>query len=487
MLLTKKLFLTIVIASFLVRIIRFDYPLSFGFAWGDGTRDFFVASHILKYGELSLLGPFNLLSEMGVKNSPVYFYLLSLILILFNNILTLSLVNILLQVGVVILIYLISKKLFDQKTALLSMILFSFNFEILHLADFIWQPNLMMPLALAGWYLWLSGFLTRSMVIFSLAFAIHNSAFPWVLTFLALSIKNKRTILVLIISLLIFFMPVLIYFKLKGFNFNFGVSNLYILSLKEYLLNLQTNTLTILTALNMSSPIILLITTILTARFFKKIKDLKLKKNIILLLVLSVLPIVFASLFSKIRLHYLLLSIPSIIVLISKLITSQKSKIALIVITIIYLYFLSSGLKFLENSDTPLGSQKMIDSVSRIIKDELTDIQKTKNFKDFKFFQIRSYAMNDKIFYYPTLDTILLVPLENTLNQRLAKISDDSFYNHNQIGKSDYILVVCHQFSTTIKFSDCLDFFLKESPRYVILKHLYLGDALSIYIAKAHE
>src|SRR3990167_4879771 len=89
--------LIILVTAVLVRIPRLDFPLSYIFAWGDGARDFFIANHILSFREFPLLGPFNLLYDSGIYNTPLYYYILSFFLIPFNNVLTLGVVNIFLS------------------------------------------------------------------------------------------------------------------------------------------------------------------------------------------------------------------------------------------------------------------------------------------------------------------------------------------------------------------------------------------------------
>src|SRR3989338_10926533 len=112
------IFLFILLLAFILRLQRFDFPLSYVFAWGDGTRDYLVADHIIRYQELPLLGPYNLLYEQGMRNSPLYFYFLALLLMPFNHILTLTAVNIVLQMGVIVLVYFITKRIFDESSAL---------------------------------------------------------------------------------------------------------------------------------------------------------------------------------------------------------------------------------------------------------------------------------------------------------------------------------------------------------------------------------
>lgn len=465
----NRILIIILFLSFLVRIPRLDYPLSFGFAWGDGTRDFLVANHIVKYREFPLVGPTNLLSDSGIKNSPVYFYLLALMLIPFNNILMLSLINILLQILVITLVYKVAKNLFDTKTALISALFYSFNWEVLHQSDFIWQPNLMLPFMLLSTLFLTLGKLKRSGFFLALAFAIHNSSFSWIGPILILSFGHYLGVFaVFLLSTLLFYLPVL------KFN-TYG----------EYFSNLLSNGQQILTALDLNNSIGVALLGILIALYFLKIKESKFKLTF-LLLILAILPIIFASFFNKIRIHYLILSIPPAVIFIARLIAMQKDQALLRVLTLIFFIIISSNFKFLTSIAYPLQNQIMINNISKVLKNELENIQKNNGYQDFSFFQIRSYALDRSVFDYPVLDTILIIPLENRLNQKLAKVSDDSFFNHVQKGKMDYILVACHQFSGEFNNEDCLKEFSTQYPQHAILKNLYTGFPISVYLAK-HE
>src|SRR3989344_136565 len=152
------LFPIILLVSLLVRLYNLDFPLSYIFAWGDGTRDYFVANHIVLFHEYPLLGPFNLLYEAGIYNTPLYYYFLAFFLNIYNSVFTLGVVNVIFQIATIILIYLIARKLFDKKVAVLSAVIFSFSPEILAQSDYIWQPHLSQTFA------YLSLFLDRKSV-----------------------------------------------------------------------------------------------------------------------------------------------------------------------------------------------------------------------------------------------------------------------------------------------------------------------------------
>lgn len=479
-----------------------DYPLSFGFIWGDGTRDYLIANHILKYQEFPSLGPFNLLFNSGIYGSPLYFYILALMLFFFNSPLTLSVINILLQLAVIVLIYLITKNLFGETTALVACILFSFNLEVLHHSDFIWQPYLMQPVSYLALFFLSNNLIQKadfklflSLFLLALAIALHNSAFPWLPVFLLggmLILKRNHkpskyylcVILTLVISTIIFYLPVALY-TLRHFNqISLGSNDIVVQSIWEYYSNLLSNSRELLSSFGLQfqeAPLFILV--LMTIWYFFKIKDnTNQKKLTFLILILILLPIIFASFFNKLRLHYLILSMGTLCIFTAKIISSF-SRIKVIISILLFLFFFkvfSSDFILLKDSKKPFVNYKSVETITDNIKDELILTQKKDGFSDFSFFQVRSFAKAREVFYYPVLDTILLVPLENKLNQKLAKVSDNSPYNHVQIGGNQYLLVTCYQVR-------CLETFKKQHPQYAILKKLYGSYLISIYLAKIHK
>lgn len=488
---SKILFLGLIIISLFIRLSRLDFPLTGTFLWGDGTRDYLIADHIVRYFEFPRLGPYNLLFDNGIYSSPIYFYLLALILFFYNHILTLGIVNILLQLTVIILIYLVTKKLFGQTTALIASVLFSFNQEVLNHSDYIWQPYLMEPIAYLALLFLVQAIVLKtnlklflSIFLLSLSISIHHSAFPYLPIFLLISLfllkRNHKslmyyvaTIIILALSMIFFYFPAIL-FKLEHPSSAVTKnSEIYIGSLVEYYSNLINNTNEFVAAFGMnfqSVPLfILIILSFAILIYFFKIKDSKTQKKFaILMLILIISPILFASLFNKIRLHYLILSMGPMAIFTAKIISSFSRYNIVISILLFLLFFktFSSDFAFLKYHKKPLENNKLIEKITDAIKDQLSD---------YSSFQVKSFtrANSNEVFHYPILDTILLVPLEKALNQKLTLISDTSPYNHVQIGGNKYIILACYQ--------------IVCPTNYAILKTIYYNIYLSIHLAKPYD
>lgn len=482
----RRLFFIILLISFLVRIDKVDLPLSFGFAWGDGTRDYLVANHILKYHEFPSIGPYNLLFDSGIYNSPLYFYLLAVLLVPFNHILTLSIVNILLQLMSIALIYLIAKNMFGERVGAVAAIFFSFNPQVLHQSDFIWQPNLMQPLALLALYFLIQKHLV-SFFLLAFAAAVHHSAFSWIPFFLLLPGRKYYVWG----SLILFFMFVVVYlpsFSKTGFSvINLGAGQMIVGSFAEYFANFISNMREFFGAFGTYQTLMLSLSVVSSLIYFLKFKDQPNSKKLTLfVLILFLAPIVGASFFNKVRLHYLILSFGAFSVLAAKVFISLSLRRCIffrVFFFALLILLFTANFAFIKQIKKPLSNQMMMDHIVSQTHKELTQIQKEEGFADFSFFQIHSIALTDTPFYYPILDTILLVPLEEKLNQSLSRVSDNA-YNHFQIGGNKYLLLSCYKFKTKITSTECLQEFTTQFPKHQILKSIYKGDSIFVYLTR---
>lgn len=483
--------LILISISLILRVQRFDYPISYTFAWGDGTRDYLLASHIISHKEFPLVGPYNLLYESGIRNSAIYFYLLAFPLLLFNNVLTLSAINIILQLFLIVLIYLISRKVFDEKVALVSIAFFSFNPEVIKQSDFIWQPYLMYPIAYFALLVFIMGYFRKnyklflvSFVLISIAIAIHNSAFPWLPLFLIISfyfLKKERKSLIfylmmistILLSLTLLYLPhSLNFLKSPPPNISSFLSN-------SFLTNLNLNIKQFMDAFYINSQVFLLIFALISFNIIRNRRDFKI---FIITLLFFLFPIIFASIFNKIRLHYLILSFGAFTIMVAASLRSL-AKLPKVVLIFFLIITFSGNFSFIKDFKKPLQNQQLIDDVTNVILTELRDIKRKDGFLEMDFFQIKSYGSStENPFEYPVLDTILLVPLEKKLNRKLVEVSDQSPYNHIQINRKNYLLVTC--FKSSYNYSNCDDQFKRSYPYYHIMKTIYQGDLLIVYLAK---
>lgn len=489
--------ITLLLISLGVRIYQFEYPGILSSKWGDGSRDYLVAHSIRTFGERPLIGPFNLLFESGLRNSPLYYYILAVFLTPYDNFLSLGYINIILQILAIALIYLITRTVFDSRSAIVALVLFSFSPVIIRQTEYIWQPNLMQPVALLGIYLLvLSHFkksyrlLICSLFVFVMAGTLHNSVYSWfiqifLLSFLILKLQKKAPIhylgvvLIPILSVVVFYIPVLVYFLQKGFVLN-NNSSIYLQSVNNYLDNLVYNLSQTLGVFSINNLWILLLTflTLIYLRFGSVDKKL----FFVFGFLFFIAPILVSSFFNKNQLHYLTISFPILAVLIAVVVSFileiQKGflgKTIFLVIVLLLLKIFSQNLSFLKLPENLNKDFNSISSASSSIDKRVSNNPHS--------FQIISFAGDDIIFRYPTLDTILLVPLEKELNLRLTKTSDDSPYSIEQINDNQYIFVTCYEFKVEF-VRDCNPIFLAIYPEFEIIDNVYNQHPISIYLAK---
>ncbi|TSC85979.1 MAG: Uncharacterized protein G01um10147_1046 [Microgenomates group bacterium Gr01-1014_7] len=466
------LLLAILLVSFILRINRLDYPMSQTFAWGDGTRDFLVASHIVRYGEFPLKGPYNLLEESGIKGSPIYFYILAIPLLVYNHPLTLGLINIFLQALVLVLIFLIARVAFGTQTALIALTLFSFNSEIIKQSDYIWQPHLMMPLAYLSLYLFVKAIFGKevkllflSLTTITLAFAIHNSAFPWLFALMIAGFFITKNYFGVLLSIIL---PAIILY-IQVILSSEGIKDFPTQTFFGFISNLNFNLDSILNTFYVNKLFLAALLLLSTLLYY-------FKRNHFLLgaLALFLSPILFASFFDKIRFHYLMLSSGIFAILIAYLLDKIKFTVLKLLLIFTFVWIFSGQLQFIRDFKRPLENQKYIDEISKKIVSQLPNTHS---------FQVKSYAKDKYTFDYPVLDTILLVPLEERLNSKLAAVFDDNPFNHVQINEKDFIVLACYKFQT-YQNSDCREDFLKDNRSYDVIKTLHLSEYISVYLAK---
>jgi len=494
----------LLIVSLIFRMSRLEYPIIHTSKWGDGTRDYLVAHYIKQFGELPLVGPFNLLFESGFRDSPLYYYILAIFLMPYDNLMSLSLINIFFQVFMIALVYLVGKVAFGNPVGIVAALLFSFIPEVLRQSESIWQPNLMQPfsylsllLLILSYYKKSYKLLLSSLFMLTFAITLHNSSTPWVIPFTLITIyilkSQKKSLkfylgafLVSFLSTVIFRIPVLIYFmsNAKYINAYFG-SPYFITSIKNYTDNLVYNFTQIMQSFSLN--LITLLTLILLTIFYILTQNLKRKIIFFLGILFFLTPVVLSSFFNKNQLHYLILCFGIFTILVSEVVISffstlhflksrklLKLTVEFILVLLMFKTF-SSDFNFWIPETHPGEDGSLIKgSADAIQNEDLTP----------NSFQIISFASDKTTFRYPTLDTILMVPLEKKLNVKLGKISDDSPFNIVQTNDDKYIFVNCFEFSGNLTSRECIKNFTILYPKHSIVKPVFIRYPLSIYLAK---
>lgn len=477
----------LLLVSLLLRIHRFEIPGILTSKWGDATRDYLVAHYIKNDGERPLLGPFNLLYEVGLRNSPLYYYLLAAFLIPYDSMETLGVINIFFQVAAIALIYLITKAIFDQRSALIAALIFGFTPTVLAQSEYIWQPNLMQPLAYLSLYSLSLSYLKKSyytlllsLVMVNMAAVLHNSIFSWwplflLLTFFILKSQHKNikfylgVILTFLTSLILLYLPVLIYFVQNGFQTT--TSPVYLQSVANYFQNLEFNFSQIMQTFSTDRFWVIIFILLLISYLSLETKK---RRFLVVTFLFFLAPVATSSLFNKNQLLYLTVSLGLFAILLAVSVNRIFKNTIILILVVAFLFKTTSAdFKFLHPQREGSADNRLINLSADVIRQQVEDAYS---------FQVISYASRETIFRYPTLDTLILVPLEKKLNVKLAKISDDSPFTLVQINDDRLIFVTCFEFNHPNAVMDCSRDFSGNFPNFTLVKNIYNRYPISIYL-----
>jgi hypothetical protein len=186
----------VMVVAFLLRIAVFDVAGT-DYFHVDVARDYLIASHILAYHDLPLVGPDNFLG--ATFNSPLYYYIVAGLLFVQNNFLFPGLLNVLLQTLAVLLVFLGAHRMFGSLTALIAAFLFAVSDGVVTESMQMWQPYLMQFVLLCSYLALLSAYRTKrpayliaGLMLCAAAALIHNAVWAVAPLYLAACIGVLR-------------------------------------------------------------------------------------------------------------------------------------------------------------------------------------------------------------------------------------------------------------------------------------------------------
>lgn len=239
----KDKYLQIILGVFLVGLfLRFYRLNAFITFLGDQGRDAIVIKRILFFEHFPAIGPPTSIGQVYL--GPFYYYFIAPWLFLFNlNPLGLAFGVALFSSVFIIINYLIVKKLFDEKTALLSSIFLTFSTTIIEFSRFSWNPNLLPYFSLLFFYFLIKSVQVKKNIwsfwsgtFLSFCIQLHYLALflipPVILLYLIEIYKNRKKIKntlkgvgVFFLAFIFFSLPLLIFDLRHDFlNFNNFIS-----------------------------------------------------------------------------------------------------------------------------------------------------------------------------------------------------------------------------------------------------------------------
>lgn len=165
------------------------------------NREYLIARHIVTYHEFPLAGPWH--SAFGaVRHSPVYFYFLALIVAIKDNIWSIRIANVILQIASLVFLFSLTRKIFGAGTALIAASLFGFSQLFIDFAQYPGHPNFQHSFLILSYLLLFISYqkkqfttLLASIVTFVFASALHSAAllvFPSFLIIIFLICRGQK-------------------------------------------------------------------------------------------------------------------------------------------------------------------------------------------------------------------------------------------------------------------------------------------------------
>ncbi|MFA7301144.1 MAG: glycosyltransferase family 39 protein [Candidatus Shapirobacteria bacterium] len=138
------LILTIIVIAAFLRLYRIGDYMEF---LGDQGRDVVIVKDFLKKGDLFFIGPVTSIGNMYL--GPFYYYFIAPALLLANfSPIGPAIFVAILSILTTYLIYIFTKKYFDDKTGLIAALLFAISPVVIKYSNFSWNPNIMPLFAL---------------------------------------------------------------------------------------------------------------------------------------------------------------------------------------------------------------------------------------------------------------------------------------------------------------------------------------------------
>lgn len=510
----RILIFSIIVGALLLRLESFQgghYLMN-----GDSNRDYLVAHHILAYKELPLTGPASRLSYH--VNSPAYFYFLTLPLLLKDNYTFFNIFNIFLQMGALILVYLLARQLFGQSVGLATLALFAFNEKIIDQSNFAWQPHVMQPFLLLSFLLLAVAYTRKRYLLaalsvgcFTFAGTLHQSAFAVTPVYLIAIFLTLRTIgmhlrgyagitTVFISSFALLHVPSLLYALRYHPDAFSGLSH----ETRELILPL--------TNINFEMPVKLFFSVFFAQRaydnplfflpipailivaaglifFYEGIRRNWTKKqcSYFLLFLGAIMQVLLISAFVQhFQIRYLtpLFGIGTISIAALIHFSLPRKPFAWTVGTLTILILIGASFpampkRIIAAWKTCLKSYSCVMLeyappyfVTPLIQ-EILSIREKERRPDFNFFEIQSYRYTD-FYIYATY----MVPLEYSLNTRLTVVDSDDPQSFRRLGSPEYFFFDCKDAENLAR--ECLAPFLDQHPDFHVERNISTNPPIFI-------
>lgn len=489
------LLVIILAASLAIRIYLFDYPLNNG----EYHRDFIVGSYMLKYHEFPSVGPWSGIFY-PLRNSPVYYYFVALLLIPKNDFYFLGYAHIVLQTFTIFIVYLIGKLLFRPPVGLAAAFLYGFSQVTVHQSEYIWHLYAVSLFTNPAFlFLILAhlkkkfAFVLLSIFFMLLAVAIQSSVavlLPVYFFIIFFILKNQKrqlnyylmALLFSSILLLIFFLPVVIFHLNKNYDTIEIILKRLTFSPTLVFPNLAKNLFLIFgsffnsTFYMYANPMlnrVLTVILILSSCFY--VLSHKPGRNYLLIIALFCLQIILATSFTTVRIgprYYTSIFGLFLVFLAQSIFWPFYSKGLKLVGFILLIFFLFVySLKFYIPPKP--NNLSVINPLTEAMAREILDIKKESGFKELNFFHVDA----DPQMQGHLESLVFWFHLAQKLPYKYFEVFDEGGGSIVYNTKSQYKFLVCKDEYKLI----CLSSIKKKN--YKLVKPIYTTSPYQLFLA----
>jgi len=525
------LLIFILLSSFVVRMFYLDPYYSVL----DVQRDYFIANHIVSYGEFPLLGPIGGGGLVSVS-TPFYYYFLALFLLIKNSILFLHLVNVFFQTALVLSIYLLAKNMFSKSTGFIAAVLFGFSQVTLSQSIHIYAPYISQFFLYCSFLLLLLAHNKKSfnaffggIVAYVLSFSLYGLNLilaPIIFLFGTKIIKDTdipaREYIKMLIAvsciLFIIYLPTVVYFYQNDFGQE-GSSGLFQVFLDKF------NNASPRTLYNLSVHLQYLAGSFLpisnashsfiggTQVFTGLIIDHVLSKSwlflLFILIVVGVIHLLTSKTFSRRKIFFLitLTTIMFYVVLVASLkvayvavwhYTPILGLFSILIAEAVnsvcchyHNFYKLASIAFIFSSVciSPLSIEKLTDQISKPpiykVRDALIgeiELISQKDKRGINFFDIEEYlkSIGGSSGYFLT-NPFFWNEIERHFDTRFTKIlNTNSLHVLDTINSKKYIFLICQ----TSSAEGCTVYFSVKHPAHLLEKEIYKDDKFIVYLTR---
>lgn len=516
-LLPSLLLCFIILVNLTSKVYFLDYPLSDP----DAPINYLAVRNLIRFGEY----PLSVIKYPLPPASPAYYYLMAPFLRINESILTLGVVNIILQLVTIVLLYTLGSMLFGTTVGLASAALFAFSDLAQQQSFYAYPPYVMQPVALAS-YVFLAvafrtkkyRYVTASIVLFVMADAIYNSVFSilplyGLCVYLVIRRFNQQSsryysaVLTFAASVAVVYTPV---FLSIGFHFR----ELPHVSLHNLIRTFPDVTAQFLSSslfrVNRSFPlfdlasitsIMLIFSAILAIRGWHRNSSRALL--CVLLFAAIVLPITLLAASGitggEIRRFSHVFGLAFILV--SQIVIraySHRRMFRLAIPAIFFLLHLSSSseLPRIYRTGPALNNYQVVVNSSWAIEEEVRSIKEKQGYADFSFFQIQRLHQNPSArnaFHTPQPiillpDTIFWPFLEGAFQTRFIQMGTDPIGKPTLLNDDAYVFLVCNtDYRPYIPAGNCVEHFQSLQPNFALEEAVIAYPRLSVYLMRRGE